>query len=590
MLDNLIGQSVSDSATPAPRRTAPQDAATAAPEDARSVTVSWLHRGISLAAVMGLVVGMRTFWNGHALAHPGLAFALTCCYLLMLGAAVLALCLSSGRSLAKLDGAVLAVAIAIKVVGAWPNLVGDRALIVDEGMLMDGATRALAAGHNPYLATWEGIDPNLPTQLMDGRTVFDFGYPPFGAMLGAVVQRLIPSVPGIVVLAWLALFATAIMIFWAAPVPLRPLSTLGLLGLGTLTIYANNAYPSLIALPFLCLAAWRWTAIGRGGRLGRNGTVQAIALGLACSTHQLGWFLALFLVVGLAVLRLGELPLRTTTAVLFRYGATALAAFFLVSAPFLIAAPEAWLTGIFEPLLQHAVPHGQGLSGLTHYVIGGSGALDYYGRASMLLLAALLIAFAVHLRTIGPAAVVLPWLVFMVSTRSQDGYWVLTMPLWIVAVCTTPRSDFAGAFRFRLPERIRAALPAGSLRPLGILATVALFLPTVACVGVAVATRQPLDMYVSAPVSPGQTVRTLTVEVRNRSTGELTPHFAVTTDVTIAEFWIIQRGPSVLAPSTSATYTLVPPAKTWKAPKEAPAVLRAVSDRPQTLSSVRLLG
>ena len=578
MPNDLAQPSLSDSAAPTPGR--PADEIRDIQANAEVGLSRWLHRGLTLAAIMGLVVGTRTFWNSHALTRPGLAFALSLCYLFMLIAAIIALCVPGHRALSRLDIGVLGAAVVIKVIGAWPNLVGDKPIIVDEGMLMDGATRTLAAGHNPYLSSWDGIEPNLPTQLMDGRTVFDFGYPPFGVEMAAVIQRVLPGLPGIVWLSWLALIGTAVMIFRAAPAPLRPLATLGVLGLGTLTTYANNAYPSLIALPFLCLAAWRWTSIGSGGRLGRSGVIRAVALALACSTHQLGWFLALFLAVGLLVLRMGELPLKSTVAVLARYGAIALGVFFLVSAPFIVAAPKAWLNGIFEPLLQHAVPHGQGIMGLTQYVIGGSGALDYYGRASMLLLVAMLIAYAVHIRTIGPAAVVLPWLVFMVSTRSQDGYWVLTMPLWIVALLTTARSDFAGAYQVRLPERLgRRALTVG---------TAALFLPAAACVVVAVATPQPLDMRVTTAVAPSQSVRELTVEVTNRSSGTVTPYFAVTTDVTISEYWKVQSGPGSLPPNGSAVYTLVPREKTWKAPAETPAILRAVSDRPQTLSSVRL--
>ena len=550
--------------------------------------VLWLHRALTLGAVMGLVVGLRGFWSGLALPRPGLAFALSCAYLVMLLCAILALCLPHGRGLSRLDMGVLGTAIAIKVIAAWPALVGERVINVDEGSLMDHAARSLAAGHNPYLAAWNGAGPGLHTRLMNGGTVLGFGYPPLGAELGAVAQRILPAAAGIVVVAWLALIATTILIFRAAPVPLRPIATIGMLGLGTLTSYANNAYPSLIALPFLCLAAWRWTSIGRGGRLGRGGVVRAVALGLACATHQLGWFLALFLVVGLAVLRRGELPLRTTTAVLARYLAVAVGVFLLVSAPFLIVSPRAWLTGIAEPLRQHAVPHGQGIMSLSYYVIGGSGGLDFYRYASMLLLAALLIAYAVHLRTLGPAAVVLPWLAFIVSTRSQDGYWVLTMPLWIVALCSTTRDDFAGAYRFRLPRRLAAA--ARAARATGILATAALFLPALACVVIAAASPQPLDLRVTTPITPGQTVRTLTVQVTNRSPYAITPHFAVTTDVDIADYWTITGGPAALPAHGTASYTLGPPENAWKAPAKTPAILRAVSDEPQTLSSRRLLG
>ncbi|MFI7602783.1 hypothetical protein [Actinoplanes sp. NPDC049681] len=557
-------------------------------------TVRWLHRGLTLAAIMGLVVGTRGFWNTHALTRPGLALALTGAYLVMLVAAILALCVSSGRSLARLDVAVLGTAMAIKVIGGWPSLIGEKPITVDEGMFLDGAARSLANGHNPYVGAWAFIDPDLPTQLMNGRTVYDFGYPPFGAELGALAQRLLPSVPGIVVVTWLALLATAALIFLAAPAPLRPLATLGVLGLGTLTSYANNAYPSLIALPFLCVAVWRWTVIGRGGRLGAGGVIRAVALGLACSTHQLGWFIALFLAVGLVVLRRGEMPLRAATVLVARYVGVALGVFLLVSGWFIVTSPVAWLTAIFEPMLQHAVPHGQGLMGLSAYVIGGSGALDFYGYASLLLLAALLITFAVRLRTLGPAAVVLPWLVFMVANRSQDGYWVLTMPLWIVALVTTSRDDFAGAHRFRLPGRLagrlRASLPTGLIRTAGIFGTAALFVPAIACVVVAAATPQPLELLVTSVISPGQSVENVMVQVTNRSSDPITPHFAVATDVTIDSYWYVYSGPQSLPPDGSALYTLIPREGDWKAPVDGPAFLRVVSDHPQTLSSLRLLG
>ena len=173
----------------------------------------WLHRALTLGAVMGLVVGTRGFWDSHALTRPGLTFALTCAYLVMLIAAILALCLSSGRALSRLDVGVLGTAIAIKVIGAWPSLIGERIISVDEGTFMDNAARALAAGHNPYLTGWTSAGPGLPTQLMNGGTVLEFGYPPFGAELGAVVQRVLPAAAGIVVLAWLALIATTILIF-----------------------------------------------------------------------------------------------------------------------------------------------------------------------------------------------------------------------------------------------------------------------------------------------------------------------------------------------------------------------------------------
>ncbi len=538
----------------------------------------WLHRALTLAAVMGLIVGTRAVWTTHALARPWLALAITACYLTILILGVLAFTAPGHRALARLDVGALVTAIVLKATTAWPGISGQKELTVDEGMLMDAAARGVADGRNPYTSEWPQIDPNLPTQLMEGRTVFDFGYPPLGVSLGAVAQWVFPSLVGIVLVAWLAMLATALFVFFVAPRPLRPIATLGVLGLGTLTNYADNAYPSMIAMPFLCLALWAWPKIGREGRLGGHGILRAVALGVACSIHQLGWFLALFLVVGLIMLRLGELGLGRTFMLLLRYGGTALAVFFLTSAPFIIANPSAWLTGVFEPLLQHAVPHGQGLTGLTHYVIGGSGALDYYGRATIVLLVGMLAAFALHLRTLGPAIAVLPWMIFMVSTRSQDGYWVLTMPLWLAALVTTSRADFTEAYRIGIVKGRRATAAV----------TGALFLPAATCFVIAAATPQPLEFSVTTPVTPGERIESLTVQVTNRSDEPVTPFFSLVTTVTITNFWKVRTGPPTLEAGQSAIYTLQPNTKTYLIPENSPAILRAVSDDPQTLSSIRL--
>jgi uncharacterized membrane protein len=536
----------------------------------------WVHRGLTLAAVMGLVVNTRSFWNAYALTKPWLALVLSGAYLVMLIAAILTLCASTSRTLRHVDIGVLTTAIVIKAAASWTGITGVKKLNVDEGMLMDQASRTLAAGHNPYLAHWTHIDPSLPTQLMDGRTVFDFGYPPFGIEMGALVHRLAPSLTAIVAVAWMALFATAIFLFRVAPAPLRPVVTLGVLGLGTMTAYADNAYPSMIALPFLCVAVWKWPSTGRSGALGWAGIVRAVALGLACSIHQLGWFLAVFLLVGLLLLRLGDLPGRAAWGVVFRYAAVAAATFLLTSVPFIVASPGAWLTGVLEPMLQHAVPHGQGIITLSYYVTGGSGALDWYGRASIVLFVTLLALYTLHFRTLGRAAVVLPWLLFWVSTRSQDGYWVLTMPLWVAGLVATRREDFANAYELRLPAfaRSRAAM-------------IALFVPALACVGIAAVTPQPLTMQVGAAPARNAPVTSLNVQVTNNSGAAVEPHFAVTTGVDITEFWKVAAGPELIPAGESATYTLTPREK-WKMPAAGPVILRAVSDRPQTLSSLRL--
>ena len=56
-----------------------------------------------------------------------------------------------------------------------------------------------------------------------------------------------------------------------------------------------------------------------------------MALGLACSIHQLSWFLAVFLIAGLLLLRAGDSGVRAAVAVTGRYVAVAAAAFLLAT-------------------------------------------------------------------------------------------------------------------------------------------------------------------------------------------------------------------------------------------------------------------
>nr|WP_296071258.1 hypothetical protein [uncultured Actinoplanes sp.] len=552
-----------DLGTAAPERPSPSAEVTAKPD-----LTHWLHTGLSLAAVIGLVVGTRVYWTEFALPRPGLAIVLTLGYGVMLVASVLVLCVRTTAALARLDIVVLGTAVVIKAVSLWPAITGDKEIRVDEGVLMDHAARTLAAGHNPYLAQWPDIDPARATRLMDGGAAFGLGYPPFGVEMGAAVERVAGSLTGVVVLSTLALLLTAVLVFFMAPVQLRPLATAGILGTGVLTAYAENAYPSLIALPLLCVAVWNWPSIGRGGRLGAFGIVRAVAIGLAACTHQLGWFLAVFLLAGLLLLRRGR------PAVVLRYAGVALAAGLLVNLPFLVTDAAAWLHGVTEPLTQHAVPHGQGLMAISYHLIGGSGSLGFYGHASIALLLALLAAFALNLPWLGRAAVALPWILFYVALRSQDGYWVLTMPLWVAGLVTTTQADFAGAWRPRVPYRRWV--------------TAALFVPALACLGIAIASPQPLRMRLTTPVVAGQQVRQLTVDVTNRSSKPVSPHFTVTDGVYLGQFWTVSSGPASLDPHATARYTLVPP-QVWKPAPTGTALLRAVSDRPQTLSSLRIL-
>jgi hypothetical protein len=272
-----------------------------------------------------------------------------------------------------------------------------------------------------------------------------------------------------------------------------------------------------------------------------------------------------------------------------RWLAAAATAFAAVNLPFVLQNPAAWAHGIAEPLFQHAVPIGQGLVGVTLQLTGGSDALSWYGHASQVLLTGLLVAFALDIRRLAPAAMVLPWAVFFLSTRSQDDYYCLLTPLWLLGAAISLRpeqylrahqlwSGHGNSTRWQRAARIR---------PLR-WATVAV-LPAVAlvCATVAVATPAPLRLTVTGLDTTRSGIRRIHVTVTDTSGHSLAPHFAVTRGSGIIPgFWTVQRGPATLGPGQSASYTLIKPGSALTA--ESNLRLRVVSDNPMTLSSTLL--
>ena len=234
------------------------------------------------------------------------------------------------------------------------------------------------------------------------------------------------------------------------------------------------------------------------------------------------------------------------------------------------------------------MPHGQGLIDIAYYFRGGSGYLDGYSHAAIASLFGLLIISVLFMWRIGPALVVLPWAAFYLSTRSQDNYFTVTAPLWIIALATMNTDDFAHAWQpwrgRRLIGRIRARGRSGrscswlcSRRP--------------ACW---CRRRRPApataddDRGHDDLAVVGQRCL-MTVDVMNVSDRPIQPHFALSSDVRImSRAFIVVSGPDSLA-GGQRTYLIMP----WDGSTrsvEDELTLRALSDKPVTISSVSVPG
>ncbi|MFF8939966.1 hypothetical protein ACF08O_35730 [Streptomyces paradoxus] len=541
------------------------------------------HRVLTLLADIGLLIGTRAVWTSAAGHRPAVAGVISLCYASILVCGVLALAVRRARSLARVDGCVLMTGVTLTLC-AWIMLHNGS----DEALLTTRAARELAAGHPVYGQPWPWLFGHgvALTPTVTGGYDLTYGYPPLAPLLAVPLLWLGHGGTPATAVSTGALIAGTVTLWRMLPTPWRSAATLVCLGFGMLPSYGRLGYPAIVALALLVPVVVRWTRTGEGGRLGAAGLARAGCLGLACAAQQLPWFLAPFLLAGIYAVRRGELGGRAAALVVARFAGVAAGGWLLVNAYFVVSEPGRWLTGIALPLTQGAVLHGQGVIGVSLYLTNGSDRIDWYSRASLLLLAGLLALFVLFVRRLGPAAAVLPWCAFYLATRSQDGYYLLMTPLWLAAAGTAPAPAFAGAWQPR-PRMPRGLLAGPRRRPARIAETVLLLAPALAAAAVAATGTPPLRMRVTAARhATATTVSRLALEVTNTGDTALSPHFTLTTGQGMDPYWRVVRGPRVLPAHGSARYELRPPAGRFTLPRPGVRIrLRAFTASPQTLSS-----
>ncbi len=550
-----------------------------------------VHRTVTVLAAISLFVGMRGLWNATIIRFPLLAGLLMASYGLVVICAVAALAVRTPRALRAAELVLLAVGV-LRAAAYFISTADNRpGYVSDEGTLVQEAAHGLLGGGHVYGTALPlpptGVDV---TKLMNGGIDHTFGYPPLSVLLTAPFARL--DLPAAGLVAMTGLVVAGLLMFLVLPPAWRSTATAVCFGLGYYLLMpsARQGYPTMVALPFLVVVVTGWSRTGRGGALGRGGTARAVCLGVAAATQQLAWFLTPFLAVGIFLARRREMPPRAAARITLRYLGVAGAAFALIDLPFLLQGPGDWLSGVFTPLLQHAVPHGQGLIDIAYYFRDGSGDLGLFSAAGLLLLAALLVALACFPSRLGPAAVILPWLSFYLTTRSQDGYYTLLVPLWLVSALTTDVGDFSAAglaawlrrwhrdpdappSRWRDPRRWAVLVPLAA---------------SAGCLAGAVLTPPPLHMtvtHVRAGSMP-DTLTGLTVTVSNTSDSPVRPHFALTTKGPgLTNFWTVDAGPATLPAHHTARYRLSTARGPYHRGPGGHVTLSAVSDGPMTVST-----
>ncbi|MEW2563479.1 hypothetical protein [Streptomyces griseorubiginosus] len=540
------------------------------------------HRVLTLLADVSLLIGTREVWTQAATHRIALAAVISLCYASILVCGALALVVRGRRSLARVDLCVLVTGLALALCTFALFHRGS-----DESVLTTQAAHDLAAGHGIYGRPWPwlfGGKGIALTPTVTGGYDYTYGYPPLAPLLTAPLLWLGHGSLPAIAMSTGALLVGTVVLWWLLPTPWRSAATMACLGFSMIEMYGRLGYPAILALALMIPVVVRWPRIGRGGRLGPAGVAQAACLGAACAAQQLPWFLAPFLLAGIYAVRRGELGARAAGLVVLRLAGVAAAVWLALNAYFVVTQPVAWLKGIALPLIQGAVLHGQGLVGVSLYLTNGSDRLDWYGYASVLLLAGLLALSVLFVRRLGPAATVLPWLAFWLATRSQDGYYLMMTPLWLAAAVTAPATEFAGAW-----QPFARRLGGANRRPARIAAAVLLLSPALASAALAATGSPPMRLELAGVRHDARALSRLTVRVTNADDEALTPHFTLTRGQGMYPYFTVQRGPATLAAHATAVYELRPPDGTYALPHKHQQVrLRVFTSSPQTLSSAYL--
>jgi hypothetical protein len=522
--------------------------------------VSRGRQALSVLAVGSLFVPLAGAFTPSAGQPPLVTFLFATGFVAVLVIAVLVVSTTDVRRLAKLDVAALATGVLVAC-AEYIDSAGPRGTS-DVTALNKLALASLMRGHNPYTQIYAQVGANGGgTPLLTGGSANTYGYPPFTLEVGRALGVISGPLASPSIVALLGVIGLAIGLFVALPPEWRPLAVIGVFGFGIEMSQALSGSPVVLACALLAVPMYRWTATGRGGRLGVGGVVRAVCLGLAAASQQLTWFVLLFLVIGLSLVRLGELPTRRALAVVARYTVIAAATFVAVNLPFLVDNAAVWAQRMGETLTQQAIVFGSSWTLPVLEMRGGSDRLALLTYSTAILALALLIGYAAGFRRMAPAVAILPSLLFVLSTRSNSEYFESFVPLWVVAVMGADRAEVAAARVLRLAvPRVRGVTASRLLtsRRLTIAITAGLLTGALALYELGLSGRAPVALHPLHLQVNGSRVSAVTVDVTNNSDRTVRPQYYVDQRIAINDPWRVTIGPESLQPHQRARLTLRP--------------------------------
>ncbi|MGH9043590.1 MAG: hypothetical protein ACRDVP_01910 [Acidimicrobiales bacterium] len=526
---------------------------------------------------LGVLVGAVELW-GSWWSWPPITVLAPALVALALVGMLICWCTDTPRSLLHQGLAILG---ALAAVGA-PQVatIHNRLYYLTDAAALDHvAARVLVAGRNPYAGTLGAaasllkVPSDFWTYTVGGGHIANVSYPA-GSFLAYSPAFALGFHHQVVdwmdLYAWLA---SGLLLFFLLPRRIRWVGALIVVTGFFTTIFAGGETDA-IYIPLAMLALYRWDRFALGRSAGVVRWMGPIALGIACTIKQTPWFLVPLLLIGLFIEshRAGGRWLRVTTSYLL----VVLGVFSVVNLPFIIWGADRWWHGISTPLTQPLVADGQGLVSLALHGLTGGADLGLMLWASAAAYLGVLVAFALFYDWLKGLLVVLVPIAFFFAPRSLTGYLVDLVPIAII-----------GLLSVHWPSKRPAPLKNPRKRRLGHALLTGIGAATAALSSFSLV-GAPLALHVtSATIDTSQQgFLAVTLSVTNATNASLRPHFMV--DVGgphPSGFWLPKNGGDVVvAPHSSKTVTLVPPAPTYLPPYASHYVISAYSS-PRFLST-----
>ncbi len=526
-------------------------------------------------------LGWATFmaWNS-IITIPSIGLLAAVAFLLIAIAAIVILG-ASKRWLWVAELVIMILSCAVLIGWAVASIYTNPQYGTDEAAFIQGASQLALQGHNPYTANLLPflqlfrVPVQYATYLLNGGVSHSLAYPAGSFLVVEPFVWLTGGTQAAIVASLTSLITSIIIAFFLLPQKWRMLGVAAVAPASILFAFSLSGLSVMMSLPFLLIVAIRWADTIQSQVMSRWSYLQAVCLGIACAISQLSWFIAIFLLVGLFRAASIRGDARASITRIGKFFGIALATFVVLNAPWIKADPYAWLHGIFLPLIQQAIPYGQGFIDLPVYFHLGGGTISGFSILGDVVLLFCIVGYYIWFDRIPSAIWILPGVALWFPTRSLAEYFTVLAPLWVASVATESSS-----------WKVSSVISSKNIRKRSLI-TVCAALPVLVLGGYVISRPPPIAVKLLHTESNGEFggIWKLWLSVQNKSSTTLVhPRFSTDSSGHVSSYWFEVSGPNRLLPRQRSTFVIEAPNVGSMPGITQPFAIQIVSASPGTIS------